>query len=194
MDAVPTIQSKTTRRTKRRLWWFAGIVLTIGIFAYATREFWFITLRSYLIGRTYVAAEEFGRNLPGVDEVEILVLGGEVAAGTPDSVPGDMGGTVGVVGHRTMHDKEAEQIASLWRNIPFDQHFASLCFSPYYALRFRHQGRLVLETSVCWHCSTYTLPVSVFGHTQYGFDSKSEAAQRLLAMLTQFAPHPATGK
>ncbi len=118
----------------------------------------FTTLRAYFIGRTYLTAEELGRLLPTVDEVEILALGGEVADGTPDSFPPDIGSRLGTVNRKTIRGAEAEQIASIWRDIDFDRHFASLCHDPFYALRFHLHGRLILETSVCWKCSTYTLP------------------------------------
>jgi len=180
----------TTTPPRKRWPRFLAIVVVLGLFVYLTRDFWVTTLRSYFIGRTYVAAQEFGRFLPPVDEIEILALGGAVPDDTPDSFPPDLGDRLGTVNRHTIHGPEAEQLASIWRDIDFDRHFAGLCHQPYYALRFRHHGKLILETSVCWKCSTYTVPAGIFGHTYYGFDSKSELGQKLLSTLTQYAPHP----
>lgn len=179
-------------RWRRVLSWFAGVTTALALAVYLTRGFWFTTLRAYFIGRTYLASEEFGPRLSVVDEVEILALGGEVAVGTTDSFSPDIGPPTGTVARRTVRGAEAEAIASLWRDIRFDQSFAALCHQPHYALRFRSHGKLVFETSVCWKCSTYSLPVGIFGHTLYGFDAKSDQAQKLLSTLTQYAPHPAT--
>jgi hypothetical protein len=68
-----------------------------------------------------------------------------------------------------------------------------LCHDPYYALRFRHGGKLILETSICWKCRNVTLPVGFLGETEYGFDAKSEKAQELLSTLSKHAPHPPGG-
>ena len=192
MTSQPT--TPRPKRWRRFLSWFTGVIIALSLFVYLTRGFWLTTLRAYFIGRTYLAGEEFGRYLPAVDEVEILALGGEVADGTPDSFPPDIGPRLGTVARQTVRGAEAEQIASLWRDIYFDRHFAALCHQPFYALRFRHHGKLILETSVCWHCSTYTLPVGIFGHTEYGFDAESKEAQKLLSTLSQYAPHPPTPK
>lgn len=187
----------TTTRPKRRLRILlraVGVLMLLSLVVYMTRDFWITSLRAYYFGRVYLASEEFGRHLPPVDEIEILALEGEVAEGTPDSFLPDLGPPVGTISRHTIRGADAEQMADIWRGIDFDRHYAALCFSPYYALRFRHQGRLILETSVCWHCSTYTLPVGIFGSAQYGFDAKSKEAQELLATLGQLCPHPPASK
>jgi hypothetical protein len=129
-----------------------------------------------------------------VDEIEILALGGEVPDGTPDSFHPDVGTRRGTVNRHTVRGAEAESLASIWRDIYFDRHFAALCHDPYYALRFRYRGKLILETSICWKCRNVILPVGFLGQTEYGFDAKSENGQRLLSTLTQYAPHPPTSK
>ena len=182
------------KRWRRFLSWFVGVILLLVLTVYLTRDFWFTTLRAYFIGRTYIAGEEYGRNLPDVDEIEIFALGGEAAERDPDSFPRDIGARLGTVNRHTVRGDEAKSIARIWRHIYFDRHFGALCHDPFYALRFRHHGKLVLETSICWHCSNVTLPVGVFGRTEYGFDAKSEEGQKLLSTLSQYAPHPPTPK
>lgn len=181
-------------RLRRFFAWFCGIVLLLGLTVYLTRDFWFETLRAYYIGRTYLAGQEYGRFLPAVDEVEILALGGEVPEGTPDSFHPDLGPRRGTFNRHTLRGGEAESLAALWRSLDFDQHFGGACHNPYYALRFRFQGKLILETSICWSCSNVILPVGVFGEVEYGFDAKSQSGKELLATLTRYAPHPAEPK
>lgn len=156
---------------------------------FLTRDFWWTTIRAYGIGRVYIAGQDYGRWLPPVDEIEILALGGAVSEGTPDSFQADMGAYRGTINRRTIRGVEAEAIAALWRDIDFDMHYGSMCHHPYYALRFRHRGKLVLETSVCWGCKNVTVPV-LFMNVHYGFDAKGVEGQKLLAELTRYAPHP----
>src|SRR2546425_10686038 len=99
------------KRWRRFLSWFVGVILALAVIVYFTRDFWLTTLRAYLIGRTYIAGEEYGRFLPAVDEVEILALGGEAVAGQPDSFPPDIGPLLGTVNRHTVRDAEAEHIA-----------------------------------------------------------------------------------
>jgi hypothetical protein len=174
------------------------VLLALSLTVYLTRDWRRNALRIYFIGRAYLASQEVGRFLPTVDEVEILALDGEVPTGTPDSFPPDMGpNSIGAVNRQTVRGAEAEGIASIWRQIRFDRPFRptfppiTLCHHPYYALRFRDHGKLLLETSVCWKCASYTLPVEGFGRTTWGFEAKSEPAQKLLSTLRQYAPHPA---
>jgi hypothetical protein len=177
------------------LLFLAAILVLAGGVYYLTQDFWSDNLRAYLIGREYVIGQKYGRFLPPVDEIEIFALGGEVPDGTPDSFSPDIGPRLGTVNRRTIRGAEAESLASLWRGINFDRHFGALCHNPFYALRFRHHGKLVLETSICWKCSNVTLPM--FGHSvaiDYGFDAKSEDGQKLLSTLTQYAPHPPGSK
>jgi hypothetical protein len=165
------------------------VLVALAVFVFFTRDFWSTTIRSYFIGRLYVAGLDYGRFLPPVDEIEILALGGEVAKGTPDSFRPDLGSWLGTVNRHTVSGAEAEALASLWRSIDFDKHYGAICHVPYYALRFRHHGKLILETSVCWKCSNVTVPV-FFANLPYGFDATSAEGQKLLAELTRYAPHP----
>ena len=163
----------------------------IAVAIYLARDYWHDTVLAYYLGRTQLAAERYGFDLPTVDEVEILALGGEAAKGQPDSFPADFGPPASTLNRHTVQGDEAEAIAKIWRLVPTKPLFRLLwCHRPYYALRFRAQGKLLLETSVCWHCGTYSLPVKGLGTSYYGFDAKSEKAQTLLATLTEYAPHP----
>jgi hypothetical protein len=64
---------------------------------------------------------------------------------------------------------------------------------PVYGLQFKRKGQIYFQTSVCWECSGYTLPVSAFGKVhivQNGFESKSKGAQKLLEILEKHLPLP----
>ena len=189
------------KRWRRILGWFIGCIVALSLAAYLTRDSRRDARRVYFIGRGYLASQEFGRFLPRVDEVEILALAGEVPNGTPDSFPPDMGpSSIGAVNRQTVRGAEAEEIASIWRQLHFDRPFRPSfppvvpCHQPFYALRFRAHGKLLLETSVCWKCASYTLPVEGFGRITWCFDAKSEPAQQLLSALSQYAPHPSISK
>jgi hypothetical protein len=177
------------RRWPRFLAWFCGVMLVVAVGGYLSRDFWFRTLRAYYLGRVQMAGEEYGELLPEVDEVEILALGGTVPEGTPDSFPGDLNTYCRTLNRHTIRGAEAQSLAGLWRSLTFRQVF-SLCHDPYYGLRFRHRGELILETSICWKCSNVSLPVGFFPRTTYGFDAKAEFGQRLLSTLSDYAPHP----
>jgi hypothetical protein len=58
-----------------------------------------------------------------------------------------------------------------------------MCHNPIYALRFRQHGKLLFETTVCWECHNYTIPLGIFGPAEYGFNSDAKDAQLLLQIL-----------
>ena len=182
------------RRWRRFFAWLFGVLLFLAAAIYLSRDFWFATLRTYFVGRAYLAVEQFGRLLPDVDEVEILALGGEVPDGTPDSFRPDLSPRRGTVNRHTIRGAEAESLAALWRSIYFDRRFGALCHVPYYALRFRYRGKLIFETSICWKCRNVIMPVNFLGEDEIGFDATSDNGQKLLSTLSQYAPHPQTPK
>lgn len=170
-----------------------GVAIAVGALGvgYLYRESLRSTLRAYYLGRAIVASEEFGRDLPEVDEIEVLALGEAGTPGSPDTFYGDMGGSFGTVARQKLSGAEAERIAAIWRSLPTGHQFGALCHHPYYALRFRRNRRLILETSICWTCSNYALPLGLLGTTHFGFGAKSEQGQELFKVLSEYVPHPA---
>jgi hypothetical protein len=178
------------RRWVRYFAWFFGSILLLGVGLCALVHFdpgsCDQKFYDYIVA---VSSRRHGAELPPVDEVEILALGGDATEGQQDSFR-TFGGYAGTVNRHTVSGAEAESIAALWRSIPVGPQYEAMCYSPFYALRFRSHGKLILETAVCWHCSTYTLPAGILGTVSNGFDARSEPARKLLATLTQYAPHP----
>jgi hypothetical protein len=196
MSELPPGASAGVAPRKRSRRWLRRLALTVGSIAallgllYFTTDWWVPVARRYFRARVAVAYERFGKHLPPVDEVEILALAGEVPEGTPDSFPPDLGPTLGTVNRRTLHGAEAEQFAALWRAMEFGEEFRGICHAPYYAFRFRRGGKLVLGTSVCWHCGSFNMPVGFIPAVPAGFNRRDGAAHRLLDAATQYAPHP----
>ena len=65
-----------------------------------------------------------------------------------------------------------------------------MCFDPVYGLQFKRNGKIYFQTSVCWRCSGFTIPVPFFGTVQYGFSVEDKGAQKLLEILEQHLPLP----
>lgn len=146
-------------------------------------------LAVYLLGSIEVSARDHVRRLDTVDEVEICSIGGSPRPNDSDTFDGDSG-PLAVIARQTVHGNDAQDIADLWRSLPTGQAYKALCFEPVYGLRFRYQGKVLLKTSVCWKCQTFTLPVALFGQIPDGFDAKSEPAQQLLKVLQAHVPLP----
>ena len=175
----------------RRILWAVAFCLVFGIFFYFTQDFWSEQLRAYFIGRVEIQAEKTGMFLPEADEVEVILLG--------DLKNPDHGfeeedlSEYSVLGQTVLRGDDAKKANDCWKWMPRGRQYGALCFQPAYALRFKKDNKLLLETAVCWHCSIYTMPLT-FGFwnfpVEYGFDAHSKAAQDLLNLLKQKLPPP----
>jgi hypothetical protein len=175
-------------RLKKWLIRTAAFLALAGLFVYATRSFWFRQFRIYALGLAEVRAEEFGMNLPEVDEIEVMALHqgrDERQPDGPDHVHG-----YSIAGRKTLRQSDASHVATRWRSLPTARVFSGLCHLPGYALRFRHKGKLIFETTVCWQCHNFTIPMVGSARTEYGFDKRSKASQDLLAVLQSHVPLP----
>lgn len=133
-----------------------------------------------------LAAYRHVSHLTEIDEVEICSLKGEPEPGDTDPFEGD--GLHGVAARKTVTGADAAEIAALWRSLPTGAEYQYLCFGPVYGLRFRHSGKQVLKTSVCWECQGLTFP-TLTGHTiEWGFDAKAQPAQKLFQVLQKHVP------
>jgi hypothetical protein len=164
-----------------------GIIICFAAFARFTKDFWRNQWRTYYYRRIEVVAEHY-QNLPDdIDTVEVFTLG-EDENGNTNGFVGDL--TIGTLAHKTLTGKDAQEVVFLWRCFPIGRELQAMCFDPVYGLQFKRNGKIYFQTSVCWHCSGYTLPVPPFGIIQNGFDSKSEGAQKLLNTLERYLPLP----
>ena len=159
----------------------------LAVIGYGFRDFLRLHFRAHLLGLLEISADEFGYLLPEIDEIEIFSLEGRV----PNPAPSDDT----ILGYRiharaTVRADQAVEIADLWREQRVGRHFTAICHNPGFALRFLQDGKSVFETTVCWECHNYTLPVGFFGRTTYGFDAGSDQARELLELLQAHAPLP----
>ena len=176
-----------TLKLQKRLILCAAVVIGLFLAGYCLRGCWNEQLRIYVLGLAEVRADAFGYRLPAVDEIEVLALG-QPDFSAPDGA--DRVAHYAVAGRAVLRGDEAEKAAKLWRSLRRGRGFSAMCHVPVYALRFRQHGKLLFETTVCWHCHNYTIPIGMFGHVEYGFDSQREDAQALLTLLQSQVPLP----
>jgi hypothetical protein len=165
----------------------AAVCVLFFLGGYCLRDFWIGQIRIYLLGLMEVRADEFGYKLPEVDEIEVMALGSRDFS-MPDGP--DRVAHYAIFGRTVLHGEEAENVAKLWRHLLRGRGFSAMCHEPAYALRFRQHGKLLFETTICWACHNYTIPVGNLGRFEYGFDSKREDAQSLLKLLESHVPLP----
>jgi hypothetical protein len=175
------------KRWRQSIFVLLGIIVCITAFGYFTRDFWRDEFRAFYLGQVEFAAERY-QDLPkDIDTIEVFTLDVNDDGNTNGFI-GDM--TMGTLAHKTLTGADAKEIVELWAEFPVGREFQAMCFDPVYGLQFKRKGKIYFQTSVCWHCSGYTLPVPVFGTVQYGFDSKSKGAQKLLETLERHLPLP----
>jgi hypothetical protein len=131
-----------------------------------------------------------GPYLPPVDEVRVILLGGLKNDHAPFLESGIS--YYKILGQATLHDKDAQIVAQNWRLLPRNPLLGDLCHSPLYAFQFRDHGRLLLQTTICWHCNNYSLSTSEtpWMDVEFGFDASSRISQALLQTLEHYVPLP----
>jgi len=131
--------------------------------------------------------------LPPVTSVEIFRLAsysvGDKGAPQPPSgaeiFPMNPDGyTLVVTGKVTLKEKDAEKLAGEWRQLDFGVQYQALCHFPVYALKFMSGDRVLLQTTICWHCSDFSLADGGYG----GFNSAAESAKILKNHLEKLLP------
>jgi hypothetical protein len=95
-----------------------------------------------------------------------------------------------IAGRKMLDAKASGEVFRHWRSLDRSRRGHSLCHQPGYALRFFSHGRLLLETTICWKCRNYSVPIGVLGLEERGFidfaDDKD--AQGLLTLLKAHVP------
>ena len=114
-------------------------------------------------------------SLPPVTAVDIVVLSGL----NPDRVNLYMQAADGAL-TVTLEGDAADKISQLWRQLPPGEQ--SRCHTPPYGVRFRIADRVVVEASICWHCS------NIFGTVEeqemhYEFNVEHPAAKELFTEM-----------
>jgi len=131
--------------------------------------------------------------LPPVTAVEVYRLAAYLPDANPaHQIPKDAelfpmnpdGYSLVVTGKVVLKGKDAEQLAHEWRNLTFGVQYQALCHSPIYGIKFMSNSRLLFETTICWHCSDFSLADGGYG----GFDSSKESSNILKSHLEALLP------
>jgi hypothetical protein len=147
----------------------------------------FFTKKNWRVHLTNILAVHYQHLPKNIDTVEVFTLEDD-PSGNPYGFIGDL--SEGIVGHKTLTGSDADKIVDLWGQFPIGLGYQAMCFDPAYGLQFKRNGKIYFQSAVCWHCSAFTIDVPFTGTTEYGFDSKSEGAQKLLDTLEKYLPLP----
>lgn len=99
-------------------------------------------------------------DLPPCDRIEICQLDGVIDQQAVTGFPVRPSKGISLIRDRTMLEgAAAAALAKLWRSQTFGLEYESLCHTPGYGIRFYHGSTLLLETSVCFRCSNFSMNV-----------------------------------
>lgn len=153
--------------------------------------------RALTLGWTELAGMKATAELPAIDRLDLVQFDPKqsVAAGE-DAFP--IQGPDWVLFHpitarKALTPAERDEFMKAWRALRTGASYSALCHHPIYGLRLHGQGRLVLETTVCYECANFTVPTPR-GHAWCGFDTKDRAGTNLFALLVRHIPLPPSVK
>lgn len=137
----------------------------------------------------HYCAHRVGAGLPYCDRVEVHLLAplpfDAIAPSEGFPISG-YGKTAPIVETVVVRAAEARRLAAIWRKQDFDFGQQGLCHDGVYGLRFFHGNVLLLETSVCFHCHNFYVPIP---GSWWGFDSESANGRALWNSLDALAPY-----
>ena len=174
-------------RIKAALRWTPHVLLALVAMYMAFADGW----KDLTLGRFHRKAQAIFTDFRGVNRVEIYLLHpnpGQMPTGQFSmSRFGDSENTYGMV---TLTGEDAAKFLESWgHQLPSFQSRA-MCFEPVYGFRLYQDTKLITETSICWECSGFYVPVWPFLGSSYGFDSRSKAAKNLLSICDDHLPYP----
>ena len=155
--------------------------------------------RDITFGRAHRIANDFfvnfhyiGKDHPHpVTKVEIFLLQGhesQLHDGT-FPVPGSRD-TGRIYGKMTLATEDITQFLELWTTQEIDYWKSAMCHHPAYGIRIYEGSRMTRETSMCWHCSNFSIPLPPLGPMTYGFDAEGKPAQDFLKFCDERLPYP----
>jgi hypothetical protein len=116
--------------------------------------------RALAIGRIELAAEKYGALLPGIDRVQLFRLDSPMNRSEGAFSVAYDPSSYSVTQQCQVMGPDAEKIAARWRRIPFHWAVSALCHEPGLGVRFFAESKLVFETTICFKCSNFRVPVS----------------------------------
>jgi len=169
----------------------------LGLFFYFTQGFWENLALEAAYDSFLIEADKYGPRLPPVDQVDVLLLSGIQKSKEQSGFMETRIADYNIAGKKTLVEKQAEEVAQIWRFVPQNSRYSALCHEPLYALRFWKDGKVLCELTICWHCSNFGLTVPgdlPMGDRELGFDSRSPAAIALLNKLKEIVPPQASSQ
>ena len=123
-------------------------------------------------------AKSYTFNLPAIDKVELLYIGGQ----------GEMwNGKIN--DSKTLAGSEAQGVAYLWRRLAY-RSISPDCHNPAYGIRFYSQGKLLVFATVCYECDNIEFVIPQLERRQ-GFLGDSRTGQSLLRVFRSAFPQSA---
>src|SRR5690606_13300701 len=130
-------------------------------------------------------------HLPKADWLKIHLLGSEHISPSTNTFHIELEDwNVPILKTEILNDSRAEEIAALWRKLPFGLKYAGKCHEPAYALEFHSDAEALptLEASVCWQCNNFYFNIVGEKPSVFGFDGDSKEARSLLEKLSAILP------
>ncbi|MCW5558984.1 MAG: hypothetical protein KIT22_14280 [Verrucomicrobiae bacterium] len=142
------------------------------------------------LGRLHRKAHEIFSDVDGITEARIYLLMGTKGRETMETFPiRPYGRNHSIFGNVTLTGDRLSVFLNLWRSQSPAQLRRALCHDPVYGFRLYRGGRLVSETSICWHCNNYYVTAWPLRSSWYGFEADSETAQALLSFCDDLLPY-----
>jgi len=165
-----------------------GIIVTIILLAgFIFKDTLLRQVGIYFMGLQERQADEFGYRLEGIDQIEIMSLGTESgSAGPAPRTAMDYQ----VYKTSVVQGSELKPLMDYWHTLKRARFYSGMCHDPAYVLRFYNDGKLIFETSVCWHCHNYEWRGPLGTMFEYGFDADSDGAKAFLELLKSHSPLP----
>ncbi len=126
--------------------------------------------------------------MPRCDRVEVFSLSGEAGSDAATGFPvRPYAAYSRILDRKTLTGPDAEALAALWRSQTFGHEYPAMCHKPAFGVRFYRGSSLTFETSVCFRCSNFYVPV-LGTAAWWGMDSKAPSATQLLLRLQEIVP------
>lgn len=142
--------------------------------------------RGWVFGQLELAAEKYGYMLAythSVDTIEISEIEeGSRATNIVNLVIGSRTTRAKCGAIRRLTGKEADDFVTRWSQMHFNYNFSGMCHEEAFVIRFRKNDKSVLETTVCFKCQNFEIPIPfTVGPVYMGFDLTGVADQHFLA-------------
>jgi hypothetical protein len=126
--------------------------------------------------------------LPPVDKIEIYRLGRRNLKSDEEGMWVPEAGKSQIVASTILYGKKAERLAVKWRALKHST--GAACFVPAHYLRFYSGSRLLLDTTICFGCSHFSLPTNYGGTELWSFDARGKTGKALWARLERLLGQP----